>query len=493
MTIDDFGCSARISRIRARFFERVRARHPKTMIARDDVERASAREDGVGRTDGADARGRARARALRRANDTSTTTVLGTITSMTEMRANVIAVTIALVMVALAASAGSATRMGTRSAASRLGEPAFEGEDASAEREMQSQSVFDDVKSLEDDDGLVTEDEARDFENRPWPWPTGISCDQHSDFVPAQASSARRDHWHNSMFALSYWRLPRTRNYQFFDVGQLRDGFCKAGEVQLNVVAVMDAEESCAYAKAHYNEGHIAWPKEGADLLGKGTFLCYVLKPRDFEHKLHKGCHAHNAVEINRVSNMVKTMDYLDAKVAAGTLEAYTHLYYVDPDSFDASLIATRLFSPTLAKAYPNAFRVPCRRDGSILRDNNCQIGVQKSPIRPFVSKIMGGSMSAVRTLHTALNEFLDEFVPLRREDGEEYHFTVDKTNGLLVNTLTKKSGCVCPSDEEILSEMAHDERYAALFATRGADESGKLRGATCGWVEWKSGLLSED
>jgi hypothetical protein len=103
----------------------------------------------------------------------------------------------------------------------------------------------------------------------------------------------------------------------------------------------------------------------------------------------------------------------------------------------------------------------------------------------------MGGSVDAVRALAEAMDTFMNEFVPLRKPD-DSYHFSIND-DGIVENAVTKQPGCVCPSDEEVLSEMAHRDEYANLFAMRDADAQGKLSGASCGWVQWKSGLRSED
>jgi len=357
--------------------------------------------------------------------------------------------------------------------------------------EMQSQNVFEDTEDEEDDDGLITEDEVLDFETKPWPWPSDTTCKDDRVVFPPKLTPTRANHWRESAFAMNFWRLPRSRNYQMFDAEAVREGFCKAGQVQVNVVAVMDDEKSCAFAKRHYDEGTKRFPLDKSAWLGRGTFMCSVLKPSEFKYTLHKGCHAHNAIELNRVPSLVHALDYINEEAARTGAKKYKYIYYVDPEEFDLKLTLHRTFSPTLNVAYGDKFRIGCRRSATIERSNNCQAGVQKSPIRPYLTRIMGGSVDAVRALAEAMDTFMNEFVPLRKPD-DSYHFSIND-DGIVENAVTKQPGCVCPSDEEVLSEMAHRDEYANLFAMRDADAQGKLSGASCGWVQWKSGLRSED
>ena len=357
--------------------------------------------------------------------------------------------------------------------------------------EMQSQNVFDDVETNEDDDGLITEDEVRDFEVKPWPWPTDTSCKGDRVVFPEMLTKTRANHWRESVFSMNFWRLPRGRNYQMFDAEAVREGFCKAGQVQVNVVAMMDDEESCDFARRHYDQGAKQYPLDKSAWLGRGTFMCKVLSTRDFKYVLHKGCHAHNVVELNRVPALVDALNYISDESARTGAKTYKYIYYVDPEVFDLKLSLRRTFSPTLNMAYGDKFRIGCRRSADVERSNNCQAGVQKSPIRPYLTRVMGGSNHAVRAFADAMDTFMNEFVPLRKKN-EAYHFSIND-DGVVENAVTKGLGCVCPSDEEVLSEMAHREEYAELFAMRPADKPGKLRGATCGWVQWQTGLRSED
>lgn len=353
---------------------------------------------------------------------------------------------------------------------------------------MQSQSIFEDVVETEDDDSLITFDESRDFENTPWKWPLGVTCETEEVVYPA-VSAVRKNHWRKSVFSFNFWRMPRTKHYQNFDINSVRQAFCKAGQVQLNVVAVMDNQDSCDFAKKHYKEGALQWPRNEDDWLGKGTFLCKVLPPSKFANRLHKGCNALTTVELNRVANMVVALDHV-RKVAAIKHDKFENIYYVDPERFELSLINSRLFSPTLAAAYGDKFRLTCHKDGRAHRADNCQVGVQHSPIRVYTTRVMGGSAAAVRKLADAMEEYFDDHVPTRvtREDK----FGVN-SEGLVYNMEKNTLGCVCPSDEEVLSEMSHIEKFSNLFAMREASSQAVLPGATCGWVEFDSKLVSDD
>jgi hypothetical protein len=355
----------------------------------------------------------------------------------------------------------------------------------------------DDVNAASDH-GYVSVDQQRAFETRAWAWDQTYSCDDfqvtENEFEAMNVDEGRKEFWRNSTFSFQYWRTPRSRHYQLYDAYNLRKALCLAGQFDVNVVTMMDDQDSCAWARKHYDLGRAKFPRANpsGDNLGQGVFFCtgrpidhFVLKPSPV-------CGVRTMIELNRMNNLGDLLNYAerDSNIA------YTYAWYVDPEDFEITMIHKRLFDPEMDAAFPTSLRLECHRNGDVPRDDNCQEGAAKSPRRVFNGRVVGGRRKTINSYNWSVRYFLRKWVPLK---GRNYEWTLDR-KGIVswkpANNLVK--GCVCPSDEEVYTQMAHviHGGFARAFAFEAVASStaptprvvGEEYG-TCAWVKFRHNL----
>jgi len=351
----------------------------------------------------------------------------------------------------------------------------------------------DDVNAASDH-GYVSVDQQRAFEARAWAWDQTYSCDDfqvtEEEFEAMNVDEGHKNFWRNTTFSFQYWRTPRSRHYQLYDAYNLRKALCAAGQFDVNVVTMMDSQDSCAWAKKHYDLGREKFPRANPsrDNLGQGVFFCAGRPIDHFVLQLSPVCGVRSIIEINRMNNLGDLLNFAER---SGQI-SYTYAWYVDPEDFEIKMIHKRLFDPEMDAAFPTQLRLECHRDGDVPRDDNCQEGTAISPRRVFNGRIVGGRRKTINNYNWSVRYFLRKWVPLK---GRNHEWTLDE-NGVvswkIANNLVK--GCVCPSDEELYTQMAHVVHggFAMSFAFENIASStaptprvvGEEYG-TCAWVEF--------
>jgi len=340
------------------------------------------------------------------------------------------------------------------------------------------------------DDGFVSLEQQRDFEGREWAWEGKITCDNHKalDFDVDAVDAGRKALWRNASFSFQFWRTPRSRHYQLYEQENIRNAFCKAGQYQVNIVTMMDDASSCEFARAHYDKGAEQFPTDKNQHLGQGTFYCHVRSLSNSWYKLMPMCGARTTLEFNRVQNLGDSVRL--AKDVAGY--KFLNAYYCDPEDFEISLISHRIFDPNLNRAFPAQFRVGCYKDGAARRANNCQEGTAYEPRRVISTRLMGGTVDAIAKMNNAIGFLTRRWVPLR--DRGQY-WTLDDNGLVAMKPGMRAKGCVCPTDEEALTQLAHEDPFKHYFAfeenadpTIGVAKQNEY--GTCHWVDF--GLTDE-
>ena len=338
------------------------------------------------------------------------------------------------------------------------------------------------------DDGFVSYEQQRDFEGREWAWENRISCDGHEalDFDVDAVEAGRKALWRNASFSFQFWRTPRSRHYQLYEQENMRNAFCKAGQYQVNIVTMMDHADSCEFARAHYDKGAERFPKDASQHLGQGTFYCHARSLSNSWIKLMAVCGVRSMIEFNRMQNLGDTVRL--ARDVAGY--RFLNSYYADPEDFEISLINHRIFDPQLNRAFPTQFRVGCYKNGAARRANNCQDGTAFEPRRVISTRLMGGTAEAVARINNAIGYLTRRWVPLR-DQGEDW--TLDDDGLVSVRKGKRLKGCVCPSDEEALTQLAHEDAFKQFLAfeenadpTIGAPKMHEY--GSCHWVDFGRG-----
>ena len=355
----------------------------------------------------------------------------------------------------------------------------------------------DDVNAASDH-GFVSVERQRAFEQRAWSWDQTFSCDDfqvtEDEFEAMNVDEGRKALWRNSTFSFQYWRTPRSRHYQLYDAYNLRKALCAAGQFDLNVVTMMDSRESCDWAQKHYDLGRQKFPRANAtrDNLGQGVFFCsgrpidhFVLRPSPV-------CGVRTMIELNRMNNLGDLLNW----ARQSRQISYKYAWYADPEDFEIKMIHKRLFDPEMDEAFPRQLRLECYRNGDVPRDDNCQEGSTRSPRRVFKGRIVGGRRKTIDNFNWSVRYFLRKWVPLQ---GRNREWTLDE-NGIvswkIANNRVK--GCVCPSDEELFTQMAHVVHggFAMTFAfERAASRSAPTPSVvdkeygTCAWVDFNHRL----
>lgn len=348
-------------------------------------------------------------------------------------------------------------------------------------------------KGSAEDDGYVTKDKMREFSERPWSWDSTVSC-EGTEVTPTifdfdAVEPARVKLWRNSSFAFNFWRTPRSRHYQIYDMMNVRNAFCKAGQYKVNIVMAMDSSDSCDWARKHYDLAGRLYPKPEEQHLGEGTFYCFQMRLENMDFKMLDVCGARATIEFNRLSNLNSAV--YSAKWAAKI--RYKYAWYVDPEDFEPGLIHRRLFSPEMDAAFKTErlLRVECYKDGDVVRSNNCQEGTMMAPRRVFNMRVFGGTVEAIEKMRLGFGYFASLLVPMKHSIQD---WTINKDGVVQFKKFPNGLGCVCPSDEEVLTQWAHSKGWTADHlafeknvladaATPHANEYG-----TCNWVDFKSG-----
>ena len=338
----------------------------------------------------------------------------------------------------------------------------------------------------------------RAFERRAWSWDQTFSCDDfqvtEDEFEAMNVDEGRKALWRNSTFSFQYWRTPRSRHYQLYDAYNLRKALCAAGQFDLNVVTMMDSRDSCDWAQKHYDLGRQKFPRANAtrDNLGEGVFFCAGRPVDHFVLRPSPVCGVRTMIELNRMNNLG---DLLNWARQSRQID-YKYAWYVDPEDFEINMIHKRLFDPEMDEAFPRQLRLECYRNGDVPRDDNCQEGSTRSPRRVFKGRIIGGRRKTVDNFNWSVRYFLRKWVPLR---GRNREWTLDE-NGVVSWKIAnnKVKGCVCPSEEELFTQMAHTVhgRFAMSFAfARAASRSVPTPSVvdkeygTCAWVDFNHRL----
>ena len=103
-----------------------------------------------------------------------------------------------------------------------------------------------------------------------------------------------------------------------------------------------------------------------------------------------------------------------------------------------------------------------CYKDGAVRRANNCQDGTAFEPRRVISTRLMGGTVAAVVKIGYGYSHLTRHWVPLQGQ-GERWSLDDD---GLVVERRRKRTkGCVCPSDEEAMTQMAHHDAFKHFLA----------------------------
>jgi hypothetical protein len=355
----------------------------------------------------------------------------------------------------------------------------------------------DDVNAASDH-GFVSAERQRAFEQRAWSWDQTFSCDDfqvtEDEFEAMNVDEGRKALWRNSTFSFQYWRTPRSRHYQLYDAYNLRKALCAAGQFDLNVVTMMDSRESCDWAQKHYDLGRQKFPRANAtrDNLGQGVFFCsgrpidhFVLRPSPV-------CGVRTMIELNRMNNLGDLLNW----ARQSRQISYKYAWYADPEDFEIKMIHKRLFDPEMDEAFPRQLRLECYRNGDVPRDDNCQEGSTRSPRRVFKGRIVGGRRKTIDNFNWSVRYFLRKWVPLQ---GRNREWTLDE-NGIVSWKVSNNrvKGCVCPSDEELFTQMAHVVHggFAMTFAfERAASRSAPTPSVvdkeygTCAWVDFNHRL----
>jgi hypothetical protein len=343
----------------------------------------------------------------------------------------------------------------------------------------------------EADQGFVSLEQIREFQDRPWKWERLISCDgaEVIDWdTHVELDGERLQLIRDASFSMAFWRLPRTKHYQAYDTQQMRNAYCKAGQYRVNIVTVMDDEDSCAFARAHYDMGGRVYPKPEDQHLGDGIFVCNSAPVSDFAIKLHPGCGVRNSVEVSRMENLWFANDL--ARRYDGVDLSYN--YYVDPEDFELSVLKSRVFDPRLDAKFNDKFRVQCYKDGSVARENNCDDGAMVSPRRVVSTRVFGGSKEAVYAINFHVMFYFSNFAPYGTR-LQQWTLNKDKIpvkKDPKTGEVTDRLGCLCPSDEEVLTQMIHYQAFLRAFAFLEKDEESPIANeySSCSWVQWQNG-----
>jgi hypothetical protein len=226
----------------------------------------------------------------------------------------------------------------------------------------------------------------------------------------------------------------------------------------VNIVTMMDHADSCEFARAHYDKGAEQFPKDASQHLGQGTFYCATRSLSNSWIKLMAVCGARSMIEFNRMQNLGDAIR-LGRDVAG---YRFLNAYYADPEDFEISLINHRMFDPQLNRAFPTQFRMGCYKDGAVRRANNCQDGTAYEPRRVISTRLMGGTVESVARINNAMGYLTRRWVPLQGQ-GEDW--SLDDDGLVAVKRGKRVKGCVCPSDEEALTQLAHDDSFKAFLA----------------------------
>lgn len=340
------------------------------------------------------------------------------------------------------------------------------------------------------DHGVVSMDQLRSFEETPWKWESLISCEgteMHGWDTNIDLEPGRKEIIQQSSFSPAFWRLPRSRHFQIYDTQNIRSAYCKAGMLQLNIATVMDSAESCEFARAHYDMGHREFPRVAQQHLGAGTFVCTPLPISRFGIQLHAACGSRATVEIARMENLWYANDFAQRNNGV----RFEYQFYVDPEDFTPNIFKTRVFDPELAVKYQDKMRVQCYPDGNSPRIDNCDDRAMTVPRRVVRSRVFGGRVDAISFFNYHASYYLRKYVPLANR-LDEWSLRKDKSLGRkkLNGQLHPEYGCLCPSDEEVMTQMMHIPQWRRMFATvaEGEDIPANHTYPTCGWVTLSGG-----
>lgn len=340
------------------------------------------------------------------------------------------------------------------------------------------------------DHGVVSMDQLRSFEETPWKWESLISCEgteMHGWDTNIELEPDRKEIIRKSGFSPAFWRLPRSRHFQIYDTQNIRSAYCKAGMLQLNIATVMDSAESCEFARAHYDMGHREFPRVAQQHLGAGTFVCTPLPISRFGIQLHTACGSRATVEIARMENLWYANDFAQRNDGV----SFEYQFYVDPEDFTPNIFKTRVFDPELAEKYQDKLRVQCYPDGDSPRIDNCDDRAMTVPRRVVRSRVFGGRSDAVTLFNYHAGYYLRKYVPLA-STLDDWSLRRDKSLGRKKNNgqLHPQHGCLCPSDEEVMTQMMHIPQWRIMFATiaEGEDMPANHTYPTCGWVTLSEG-----
>ena len=338
--------------------------------------------------------------------------------------------------------------------------------------------------------GVVSMDQLRSFEQTPWKWESLISCEgteMHEWDTEIELEQGRRDIIRSSSFSPAFWRLPRSRHFQIYDTQNIRSAYCKAGMLQLNIATVMDSAESCEFARAHYDMGHRDFPRLAQQHLGQGRFACTPLPISRFSVQLHSACGSRATVEIARMENLWFANDFAQRNDGL----SFDYQFYVDPEDFTPNIFKARVFDPELAEKYQDKMRVQCYPDGNSPRVDNCDDRAMSVPRRVVKSRVFGGRTNAVTLFNYHASYYLRKYVPLATK-LDEWSLRRDKSLGRKKNNgmLHPQYGCLCPSDEEVMTQMMHIPQWRVMFATVSENEDVPANHTypTCGWVTLSEG-----
>jgi len=340
------------------------------------------------------------------------------------------------------------------------------------------------------DHGVVSMDQLRSFEETPWKWESLVSCEgteMHGWDTDIDLEPGRKEIIRKSGFSPAFWRLPRSRHFQIYDTQNIRSAYCRAGMLQLNIATVMDSAESCEFARAHYDMGHREFPRVAHQHLGAGTFVCTPLPISRFGTQLHTGCGSRATVEIARMENLWYANDFAQRNDGV----SFEYQFYVDPEDFTPNIFKTRVFDPELAVKYQDKLRIQCYPDGNSPRVDNCDDRAMTVPRRVVRSRVFGGRADAITLFNYHARYYLRKYVPLAAR-LDEWSLRRDKSLGRkkLNGQLHPQYGCLCPSDEEVMTQMIHIPQWRVMFATvaEGEDMPANHTYPTCGWVTLSEG-----
>ena len=135
--------------------------------------------------------------------------------------------------------------------------------------------------------------------------------------------------------------------------------------------------------------------------------------------------------------------------------------------------------------------RVECYKDGEVERANNCQEGVMISPRRVVNMRVFGGTTEAIQAVRLGMGYFTSLLVPLKHSFQD---WTINNQGLVQFKKFPNGLGCVCPSDEEVITQMAHSRGWSAdhlAFEKNVLKDRAKPHAneyGTCSWVDFQSG-----